>query len=138
MWTGGGDGFSWNDATNWAHGSGNGLAPPGAGNIACISSFASVEVTGVINVGAVHLDDETSYIDAGEGLFGNGPSISVWGPNTSVSVDQGVLGGSGLIDTHGTVEFLNGSVLASITGAGGTAWGGAAGRLTIASAGTSR
>jgi hypothetical protein len=121
----------WSTPGNWSAG-----VPSGPAAVACIPSSETVDLSSVVNVGAVHIDDFSDlFIDAGEGLFVSGPTVSSWSPLSQVFVDGGTLGGTGRIGVHGFVDFNGGSVLSSINAAAGTSYGGPSGVLEVASDG---
>ena len=113
--------------------------PNGAAAVACIPAVGLTPVlNATVTVKAVHLDLNADLaVQAGGRLFANGPDVSQWAGNTLVDVSGGRLGGTGIIEAHGEVDFSAGSVLTSIN-AGGGASSGSSGSLKVMSDGEMR
>ena len=125
----------WMNGANWSP---TGV-PNGAAAVACIPAVGLTPVlNATVTVKAVHLDLNADLaVQAGGRLFANGPDVSQWAANTLVDVSGGRLGGTGIIEAHGEVDFSAGSVLTSIN-AGGGASSGSSGSLKVMSDGEMR
>ncbi len=120
----------WGTAGNWSSG------VPGASSIACIPAAKTVDVNGTRTVQALHLDANTDvFVDSGDTLFVNGPTVSEWAENSQVTVTDGRLGGTGRIELAGLLEFFGHSALTSINAPGGSAYAGTAGYLLVQATG---
>jgi hypothetical protein len=122
----------WSTAGNWSPAG----VPSGPAAIACIPESETVNLSSVVNVAAVHIDDFSDLnIGPGEALFASGPTVSSWSAQSQVFVDGGTLGGTGRVEVHGFLDFTGGSVLSSINAVGGASYGGQIGVLDVATDG---
>ena len=139
----------WETAANWQHGGTlPGVPPIDSTAIVCMATSDTVTIdpgsSFFVKVKELHLDATTTLVvkGPGTGLLVNGDSDSIWGPLTTVKVNQASLGGTGTILAQGLITFTSGesnaTFLTSTQSSCGVAPSNPSGVLAVAAGGEAR
>ncbi len=139
----------WETAANWQHGGTlSGVPPIDSTAIVCMATSDTVTIdpgsSFFVKVKELHLDATTTLVvkGPGTGLLVNGDSDSIWGPLTTVKVNQASLGGTGTILAQGLITFTSGesnaTFLTSTQSSCGVAPSNPSGVLAVAAGGEAR